>query len=235
MSAIVDPTMAEAYVEAGYWSRRTLGDVVRERAATRPGAAAFVTEHGRVSWTQYDERGDVVAAALTGCGVAPGERVGVLLPDGADVHAAFLGTERAGAVAVGIGARAGPREVDYLLSSTGSRALVTHGVHRGVAADRVIERARAAGAPLDHLVVMPDAADPSGVVHADGHAVAAAAARDLLASGELGEARSDPTTCSWSTRRRGPPACPSESCSSRTGGTTSTSWWRARSSCSPMT
>ena len=186
MSPIVDPTTVEAHTEAGYWSRRSLGDVVRELAATRPGAPAFVTEHGRVSWAGYDERGDVVAAALAGCGVAPGDRVGVLLPDGADVHAAFLGTERAGAVAVGVGARAGAREVDYLLTSTGARALVTQGVRRGVAADQVLQRARAAGAPLDHLVVMPDPADPAGEVHADGRAVTAATARELFASGGLG-------------------------------------------------
>jgi acyl-CoA synthetase len=46
------------------------------------------------------------------------------LPDTAAVHAAFLGVEKAGCVVVGIGARAGPREVEHLLAKTGAAAVL---------------------------------------------------------------------------------------------------------------
>jgi acyl-CoA synthetase len=45
------------------------------------------------------------------------------MPDTAAVHAAFLGIEKAGCVIVGIGARAGQREVDHLLGKTGAAAV----------------------------------------------------------------------------------------------------------------
>jgi acyl-CoA synthetase len=48
------------------------------------------------------------------------------------VHAAYLGCEKAGLVAVGIGPRAGLRELRHLLEVSGARALVSRAEHRGV-------------------------------------------------------------------------------------------------------
>jgi acyl-CoA synthetase len=52
------------------------------------------------------------------------ERVALQLPDGPGVHAAMLACEKAGIVAVGIGARAGEREVDHLVERSGARTLL---------------------------------------------------------------------------------------------------------------
>jgi len=41
------------------------------------------------------------------------------------VHAALIGVEKAGLVAVGIGARAGDREISHLLTRTAAKALIT--------------------------------------------------------------------------------------------------------------
>ncbi len=49
----------------------------------------------------------------------------MLLPDGPGVHAAFVGIERAGAVIVGIGPRAGDREVEHLLGTTGASLVLS--------------------------------------------------------------------------------------------------------------
>ena len=64
-----------------------------------------------MTWREYDD-------ALVGAWrrrsrptYAPGDRVALQLPDGPGVHAAMLACEKAGLVAVGIGARAGAREV----------------------------------------------------------------------------------------------------------------------------
>jgi acyl-CoA synthetase len=70
------------------------------------------------------------------------------LPDGPAVHAVFVGIERAGCVAVGIGARAGDREVVHLLGLTGARTLVTSPRQHG----RRAEDLRAALAALDHSI-----------------------------------------------------------------------------------
>ena len=168
MRSIVDPEAARAYRAAGYWGDRTLSDLVAQRAAETPGATAYVTETSRTTWAGYDALADQVAHGLVTAGLAPGERVGVLLPDGPGVHATFVGADRAGVVSVGLGARAGAREIDYLLASTGARALVTLAEHRGQPTTQVVERARAAGAPIDHHLVLPDPGRPDPVVFVDG-------------------------------------------------------------------
>ena len=103
---------------------RTLASVVAEHAATRPGRPAFVTPDGVTTWGEYHDRSDEVAAALVDAGHGPGDRIAVMLPDGAAVHTAFLAIEKAGCVIVGIGPRAGAREIEHLLSTTGASLLV---------------------------------------------------------------------------------------------------------------
>lgn len=63
-------------------------------------------------------------------GVEPGARVAVVMPDGPGVHTAFVACERIGAVVVGIGFRAGSREVHHLVTKTGASVLVTESGRR---------------------------------------------------------------------------------------------------------
>ena len=103
-------------------SEPTVGALVAQHARERPDAIAFV-EAGSgdtTTWAQYDRRADHVARSLVATGYRPGDRYAVKLPDGADVHAAYVGCERAGVVCVGIGPRAGEREVAHLLERTGT-------------------------------------------------------------------------------------------------------------------
>ncbi len=102
----------------------TLSAAVRRHAHERSAAPAFVTDDDRLTWAGYDAWADRLAAGLAAHG-EPGDRVAVLLPDGPAVHAAFLAVERAGRVIVGIGPRAGDREVAHLVGLTGARTLVT--------------------------------------------------------------------------------------------------------------
>lgn len=104
---------------------RTLGDVIAARAADTPNRLAYVGGEHRVTWRAYHERGDWIAATLVDAGVQPGDRVAVRMPDGPAVHACYLGIERAGGVIVGIGPRAGRREVDHLVAVTGASVLLT--------------------------------------------------------------------------------------------------------------
>jgi acyl-CoA synthetase len=105
---------------------RTIGALVAEHARQRPDATAFVeaTSGATMTWREYDTRADAIASGLVAAGHARGDRFGVQLPDGPGVHAAYVGCERAGLVAVGIGPRAGLREVDHLLTRTGAVGIV---------------------------------------------------------------------------------------------------------------
>jgi acyl-CoA synthetase len=104
----------------------TLSDVVARNAAANADGVAFVEAASgcTLSWREYDESAQRMAATLA-ANYAPGERIALQMPDGPDLHAVMLACERAGIVAVGIGARAGPREVEHLVERTAARVLLT--------------------------------------------------------------------------------------------------------------
>lgn len=119
------------HVDRGWWSDRALADVIRQHAASNPHGPAIIGDEGTLTWQAYDEQSTWLSAALVAAGLERAERVAVLLPDGPDVHVAFLAAEKAGLVTVGIGPRAARREVAYLVGKTGAAALLTRAEHRG--------------------------------------------------------------------------------------------------------
>jgi acyl-CoA synthetase len=151
-----DPALAAAYRDGGWWSDVRHADRIRKLAAERPDDAAYVTATARFTWRDYENASERVAGALVGLGFARGDRVAVVLPDGPAVHAALVGIEKAGLVAVGIGARAGDRELAHLLTRTGARALITHADQRGRSTDDMRMAVKALGAEFSHLVLVPD-------------------------------------------------------------------------------
>jgi acyl-CoA synthetase len=103
----------------------TIGARVRAHAAADGSKTAFLTPNGTTTWAAYDEASDRLAARFQSLGIKPGDRVAVLMPDGPRIHAAYVGAERAAAVVVGIGFRAGDREVEHLVTTTTASVLVT--------------------------------------------------------------------------------------------------------------
>jgi len=189
-----DQALIDAYVGAGWWGTETLGDVVAHHAASRPEDPAYIVVDGVASpaltWARYHQCSSQLAAVFAQAGLEPGDRLGVVLPDGATVHAVFLAAEKAGLVVVGIGARAGPAELRHLLTRTGATALVTHEASLGQAAADLVATLRVdVGPGLRHIVV-PDVLDPAAApVLVDGSPVeppGSAAAGDLLAGRALG-------------------------------------------------
>ncbi|MEZ5247187.1 MAG: class I adenylate-forming enzyme family protein [Acidimicrobiales bacterium] len=96
----------------------TLDHKVRSLAAGRPTDDAYRWGDTALTWSGYDALGDAIAERLAGMRVRYGQRAVVLLPDGGAVHAALLGCERAGVVSVGVGWRAGERELASLVAKT---------------------------------------------------------------------------------------------------------------------
>jgi len=102
---------------------KTVASVVARNARMRPDGVAFVEAASgeKMTWAEYDERSSQMATTLRA--FQPGVRVALQLPDGPDVHAAMLACEKAGLVAVGIGSRAGEREVAHLVDRSGAQTL----------------------------------------------------------------------------------------------------------------
>ena len=164
-SLAADPEVAAAYVAAGWWGHDTPTDLIRRNAAERPDDTAYITwskESGdssseridRTTWAGYDQLSDQVAAALLAAGLDRGDRAAVILPDGAAVHAAFTGADKAGVVVMGIGHRAGPAEIAHLVEKSGARAVITGTEHRGrPAADAIAELRRELPALAHHITI----------------------------------------------------------------------------------
>jgi acyl-CoA synthetase len=184
---VTDPERAAEYRRRGWWSDVPLAAHVRRHADRHPDRAAFVADAGRLTWAGYHLASDRVAAALVAAGFEPGQRVAVLLPDSATVHAVFVGIEKAGLTIVGIGARAGDREIRHLLDRTGAVALVTIAEHRGESSAGRVARLRRDGASLAHHLVVPlFERDLEAPIVLDGAPVAAEVDRDVLAARALG-------------------------------------------------
>ena len=132
---------------------KPLAETIDAHAARIPDALAYAAGDAALTWRDYAARSDALAAALVRLGIPRGERVAVLLPDGPGVHVAFVATEKAGLVAVGIGPRAGEAEIRHLIQRSGAVALVSRARHRDLDARALAERLRAEGMPLrDQLV-----------------------------------------------------------------------------------
>ena len=111
---------------AGWWSESTVSDAVRRNAVQSPGRAAYVDHPDTpLSWSEFDQAVTALAEQLAGAGLAPGDRVAVWYGDCAAIHVLFVAVERCGAVVVGIGARAGIREVAQILRSSQPRILIS--------------------------------------------------------------------------------------------------------------
>ena len=143
------------YRAAGWWSESTVSDAVRLNAQRSPDRCAYADDPGTaLTWREFDHSADALAQQLAGLGVERGDRVAVWHGDCAAIHVLFVAIERCGAVVVGIGARAGTREVAAILRSSRPLLLISD-PQRADAATRV-----AAEFPVPSLVLTDDANVP---------------------------------------------------------------------------
>ena len=142
---------AARFRAAGWWSDSTLSDAVRRNAQRSPHRPAYIDHPGNaLTWREFDDAASALAGQLTGAGVSRGDRVAVWHGDSAAIHVLFVAIERCGAVVVGIGARAGTREIAAILRGAQPRILISD-PQRGGAAAAVADGSAVATLVLDHL------------------------------------------------------------------------------------
>jgi acyl-CoA synthetase len=150
----VDRQLVEDNTRAGFWRTETLTDTIRLNAARNPQGLAFREGDHELSWELYDELSDCLAGDLIAAGLPRGARIAVMLPDGPGVHVAFTAGEKAGLTIVGIGARAGDKEIEHLLRKCGATALMTETVHAGRPMHELVALMRSKGIPVAaHITV----------------------------------------------------------------------------------
>ena len=120
---------------AGWWSDLTLSEAVRRNAERSPLRPAYTDHPGpSLSWREFDRAATALSEQLAGVGVAPDDRVAVWHGDSTAIHVLLVAIERCGAVAVGIGARAGTREVSAILRNSAPKLLISDATHESAAA-----------------------------------------------------------------------------------------------------
>ena len=103
----------------------SLGDALLRAAATDPERDAVVLPGERWSYGRLAERAQGVARSLAALGVAPGDRVAVLMPNSAECLAALFGTALAGATVVPINARFKAPEMRHILADSAAKVVLT--------------------------------------------------------------------------------------------------------------
>ncbi len=135
-------------------------------AATRLGdQLAVVDGSTRLTYAELVDRARAFGAGLVGTGVAPGDRVAIWAPNGAEWIVAFLGLHLAGAVLVPVNTRFKGAEASDILGRTAAKVLVT--VTDFLGADYVAMLDRAALPALETVVVAHGPVPPGAVAWAD--------------------------------------------------------------------
>lgn len=105
----------------------TVGGVLDAAAARWPDREALVVAEQdiRWSWDELRRRARALAAGLTGIGLKPGDRIGMLAPNRAEWLLAQFGTAYAGLILVNINPAYRVNELEYALNKVDCRALIT--------------------------------------------------------------------------------------------------------------
>ena len=96
-----------------------------DRAASTPDRIALRDDATSTSFEELAQRAAAIHSSLRSLGVRNHDRVGILLPNGADAAAAFYGATAAAGIATVISTLSRPRQVEQLLADLGARVLVT--------------------------------------------------------------------------------------------------------------
>jgi long-chain acyl-CoA synthetase len=104
-----------------------LAVMLRESARRAPAKTAVILGDATLSYAQLDQLSDRVAASLTAGGLAPGDRVGLQLPNIPQFVIAYFGILKAGGVVVPMNVLLKAPEIAFQLENSGARTLITFG------------------------------------------------------------------------------------------------------------
>ena len=107
------------------WRSRPVAAMLDSVVTQYPDRPFVITEHDVLTYAELADWSVRLGRGLVASGVRPGERVGLFLPNGAEMIAARFAAARAGAVAVPISFRLHARELAQLLTLSGASALIT--------------------------------------------------------------------------------------------------------------
>jgi 2,3-dihydroxybenzoate-AMP ligase len=149
---------AERYRAAGYWTDQTLGSLVRDAAAARPGAVALVDTAGgdevrTLTYADLDRAADDLAHGFAALGLRRGDRVVVHLPNASELVEVLIALGRSGVVPVLALPAHRRAEVEHFAAHTRAVAIVTCGVEAGFDHAALAREVAGVVASVRHVVV----------------------------------------------------------------------------------
>ncbi|RSN66791.1 AMP-binding protein [Actinomadura sp. WAC 06369] len=120
--------LAERYEAEGWWTRDTIGDLLRRGLDAAPDTVFRVHSSVRPwsgTFADVEHLARRLAGGLRDRGVGPGDAVAFQLPNWMEAAAAFWASSFLGAVVVPIVHIYGPKEVGYILDAVRPKAFVT--------------------------------------------------------------------------------------------------------------
>ena len=103
---------------------RTVTEVLDHVLLDDPARLALVGPSASLSYEGLDQAADAAAAAFSGLGVCPGDRIAVCLPNDIDIVVAFHGAMRLGAIWVGVNRALSHSEKQMILRASSPRLFV---------------------------------------------------------------------------------------------------------------
>ena len=101
-----------------------LGQILRGHARLRPGALGARDLERSLTYAEWNDRACRLANALTGLGLAKGDRVAVLAYNRLEWAEIYVAAAKAGLVVVPINFRLTPSETAYIVNDSGAAALI---------------------------------------------------------------------------------------------------------------
>jgi acyl-CoA synthetase (AMP-forming)/AMP-acid ligase II len=104
-----------------------IGTLIRRAARHFKSAPCLVQDGRTLSYAEFDAATDRLGNALLACGLQPGDRVGVLLPNSIECIIAYYALAKNGLVRVGLNTRETFDDHSYKLTDSGARAVIQQG------------------------------------------------------------------------------------------------------------
>ncbi|ADG79482.1 AMP-dependent synthetase and ligase OS=Tsukamurella paurometabola (strain ATCC 8368 / DSM /CCUG 35730 / CIP 100753 / JCM 10117 / KCTC 9821 / NBRC 16120/ NCIMB 702349 / NCTC 13040) OX=521096 GN=Tpau_2884 PE=3 SV=1 [Tsukamurella paurometabola] len=159
----IDTTPAVAADDIGATPRvRTITGLLADGAARTPDAELL--RFGDESWTyrRFDEASSRLAHRLIETdGIAPGDRVAIMLPNIAGWPLTWLAALKAGAVAVPVNSAYRAADLQFVLTDSGARVIVTDGDHLPLVREVISGDPALAGVAVLDIAETADAAFPA--------------------------------------------------------------------------
>ncbi len=156
----------------------TLCEAFQRSASVDPGAVALRTAGGgpSLTWAQYAAQVRAVAAGLSGLGVGRGDTVSLMMTNRVEFYPLEVGAQHVGATSFSVYNTLPPADLAHVFGNAGTKVVMCEA--------QFVDRIRASGAPIEHIVVIDGTSDGAadGVMTVDDLLAAAPADFDFEAT-----------------------------------------------------